>query len=101
MVYSTGPFYAVVRLGCSYMATVCITSTHTPICQALCKRRFSLDTWHAFAMASFSCLGRLDSAQLSFLSDTFMVRSSVSSKSLYSYTFINMVSHFAMENEGQ
>ncbi|KAF5747991.1 transmembrane 9 superfamily member 4 [Tripterygium wilfordii] len=44
-------------LACSFMATACITTMHDLTCRASCKPHFSLDTWLASAMVSFSCSG--------------------------------------------
>jgi hypothetical protein len=67
---------------CLSMATACIITMHDQICPVSCKPHFSLATWLASAMASFSCLGWWVFVPLCSLSVTFTGQSSVSSGSV-------------------
>lgn len=85
----TGLFYVVDQLGYLSMLTACITTMHGQICLASCKLLSSLDTWHAYAMASFLCLEQWDSVPPFSLFATFTGRLNVSS--WFSFLSINFV----------
>ncbi|KAF2316652.1 hypothetical protein GH714_041993 [Hevea brasiliensis] len=80
----TGLFYVVDRLGFLSMLIACTTTMHDLICLASCKPLSSLDTWPAYAMASFSCLGQWVSVPRCSLFATYTSRLSVSRVGLFS-----------------
>nr|POE91371.1 transmembrane 9 superfamily member 3 [Quercus suber] len=54
-----GLFFVVDLPACLSMAIACIITMHDQICPVLCRPHFSLFTWLASTVASFSCLGLL------------------------------------------
>ncbi|CAL5371521.1 unnamed protein product [Camellia sinensis] len=74
-----GLSFVVDQLACSSVVIAYTTIMPDQICQVLCKPPFSLGTWLASAMVSFSCLGLLVSVLLCSLSVTYTTQSSASS----------------------
>lgn len=93
LLVALGLSFVVDQLDCSSMGTAYTTIMHVQICPASCRPHSSSDTWHAFAMASFLCLGLLVSVQHSFLSAIYTVQLSVSSKFTRCTCFLTFMIH--------